>query len=424
MKNRYRRHYGGSKRRGSFSSSNWAPFLKLLGCVLGVAALLAFAVIGTMVVLEAVFKIDTPLKPDGFIARITKLISDDDVLVVTPTPYVSPVPTATPHPMDSYNAEQDEKEVILPVDMRYRYFGDPTFFNGTMLFSAGMVVGGNVNMCALIQYDPESGSVTELPISLKYEHFIYPAFNEEWLVYLDGRMSGGGDICACNLKEGGDPVVIKTVYVGQPELRLDGHYIAWIERTGTTRDKLFVCDLETMETTVVAMFTNSGYGTSAPDLNDGTLIWAAEDSTYYEDGRTTSVIKHINISSSGIDLNDYTAGTYIHDPETNGSYFAWIDAHHSESSKLYVAPVPTSGTALTPKLIASGVVDFYLDDDFVAYSIDEVVYVYMFDGGSSYRITPERELAQLLGASDGCVIWMDVTSRERDVLKYARIPTE
>lgn len=418
---RYRRRFGSRRRRGALSSSNWGPVIKLLGCVLGIAALLSVVIIGTMIVLEAVFKIDTPLKPDGIIARITKVISKEDVLVATPTPYVTPEPTPTPHPMDGYVPKDAEIEVKLPADMRYRYFGDPVFYNDIMLFTAGMIVDGDVQMCALIEYDPADGSLTELPLKPHNEHFIYPVINDEWLVYLDGKLHGGGDICAYNLKTRADPVVIKTVYVGQPELRLDGHYAAWTERTGTSRDKLFVCDLETLETTVVAMFSNSGYGTSVPDMYGGTLIWAAEDSTYYEDGRTTSVIKHIDITSSGIGLNDYVTGTYIHDPETNGRYFAWIDAHHSENSKLYVAEI-TEGSELSPILIESGVVDFYLDDDFVAYSVNEVVYVYMLDSEASYRITPEIELAQLLGASDGYVIWMDVTSRERDVLKFAAIP--
>ena len=419
---RYRAHRSTRRRRGSLSSSNWGPILKLLGCILGIAALLSFVIIGTMIVLEAVFKIDTPLKPDGIIASITKMISKEDVLVASPTPYVTPEPTPTPHPMDGYDPQNSEKEVVLPVEMRYRYFGDPTVFNGKMLFSAGLIVDGNVHMSSLIEYDPSSGQLSELSLKPNNQHFIYPVFNDEWLVYLDGKLEGGGDICAYNLKTQAEPAVIKTVYVGQPELRLDGHYAAWTERTGTTKDKLFVCDLETLETTVVAVFSNSSYGTSVPDLYNGTLIWAADDNTYHEDGRITSVIKHIDIPSSGIDLNDFYADTYVHDPEMNSAYFAWIDAHHSEKSTLYVA-VNNGSQQLEKVKVAEGVVDFYLDERFVAYSIDEVVYVYMLDSGASYRITPERELAQLLGASDGYVIWMDVTTRERDVLKYAAIPS-
>ena len=238
--------------------------------------------------------------------------------------------------------------------------------------------------------------------------------------YLDGKVKGGGEICALRINElGSDPIVIKTVYTGQPELRLDGHYISWIERTGTNRDKLFVCDLETQETTVVDMFTNSSYGTSAPYMHDGTLIWAAEGTEHFDDGRISSVIKHIDIESSGI--RDYLIETYVHDPKTNGRWFAWLNAHHSANTTLFAAKAE-GDSMLEPSVVADGVVDFAIDEEYLVYSVDEVIYVYFFNNGQSYRITPERELAQLLGASEGYVIWMDVTTRQRDVLKIARIP--
>ena len=268
----------------------------------------------------------------------------------------------------------------------------------------------------------DRGSVTELPIKPRNAHFIYPVINDEWLVYLDADLKGGGDICAYRFgRFDVDPIVIKKVYVGQPIIRLDGHYISWIERTGTNRDKLFVCDLETQETTVVAMFTSSSYGTSAPYMHGGTLIWASDGTERFEDGRMASTMKRIDLVSSGI--KDQAVDTYVHDPEFNGSYYVWIDAHYSEKSTLYYAPA-SEAEKLDSHAIAQGVVDFILDEDFVAYSIDEAIYVYMFKSGESFRITPERELAQLLGAGEGRVIWMDVTTRERDVLKYALIPKE
>jgi hypothetical protein len=391
--------------------------------VLGILTALAVLTLATMVVLEAVFHIDTPLAPDGIVAKVTKLISKkDDILVTTPTPYVTPEPTPTPHPMSSYSPEDEEKEVVLPAELQYYWFGDPSFHGGRMIFSAGRIVGDNVRMCALLRYDPQTGAVEELPVKLKNSHFIYPVFNDEWLVYLDGNVKGGGNICALRMNDlSAEPIIIKTVYTGQPEIRLDGHYIAWTERTGTTRDKLFVCDLETEETTVVAMFSSSSYGTSVPYMKDGMLIWASDGTEHYEDGRMASIIKHIELGGSGI--KDYTVDTYVHDPESNGEWFAWIDAHHSAQSTLYIAPV-TDGDTLNSIEIAENVVDFCIDEHFVAYSIDEAVYVYLFKSGASFRISPERELTQLLGASDGYVIWMDVTTRERDVMKYAKIPMD
>ena len=389
-----------------------------------IGGLLAVSIltIGVMVLLETVFHVDTPLPPDGIIARITERIAHENVLVVTPTPYYTPVPTATPHPMSLFDPEEEEREVVLSADFQYYWFGDPYFSGGKMFFSAGKIIGDNVKMCAVLSYDPASGTVVELPIKPQNAHFIYPVSNGEWIVYLDGKVDGGGNICAYRFgKFDVDPIIIKTVYTGQPELRLDGHYLSWIERTGTSRDKIFVCDLETQETAVVAMFTSSSYGTSVPYMRDGVLYWASEGAERYEDGRMSSVIKYIDLNSSGI--REYSVDCYVHDIEFSGRYFAWIDAHHSENSKLYIGEAK-DGTSIDPILIASGVVDFAVGDDFVAYSIDDDVFVYLFSTGKSYRVTPERELAQLLGVSEGYVIWMDVTTRERDVLKFAKIPTE
>lgn len=405
------------------NASIWGPILKLSLTILGAATAVALLTLGVMVLLETVFHVDTPLPPDGVIANLMKKASNgNDVLVVTPTPYYTPVPTATPHPMELYDAETEEKEVVPSAEYQYYWFGDPQFNGGKLIFSAGKVIGDNVKMCAMLSYDPETGNITELPIKPKNAHFIYPVSNDEWIAYLDGKENGGGEICAYRFgKFDVDPIVIKTVYTGQPELRLDGHYLSWIERTGTSRDKLFVCDLETQETTVVAMFTSSSYGTSVPYIFDGTLIWASEGLHRYEDGRMSSVIKHIDLFSSGI--KDIDVDSYVHDPKFNGKYFAWLDAHHSENSKLYVGELSEDNT-MAEKVIAESVVDFVIDEKFIAYSIDEVIYVYLFSTGRSYRVTPERELAQLLGASEGRVIWMDVTTRERDVMKYASIPAE
>ena len=421
MKKHYRRKKIGRRRR-SLSSSNWGPIIKLLSCLLGGLAAIGLLVLLIMFILEAVFKVDTPLPPDGIVAGISKLFTNDDVLIVTPTPYYSPVPTATPHPMDEYNAQEEEKEVVLPQEQQYFWFGDPSFNSNKLLFSAGKIVGSNVQMCALLEYDPESGAVFELPIKPKNANFIYPVKNDEWLVYLDAKSKGGGDICAYRVGQyNSDPIIIKTVYVGQPEIRLDGHYISWIERTGTNKDKLFVCDLETQESTVIAMFSSSSYGTSSPYMFDGTLIWASDGTSHFDDDRMASTIKHIDLNSSGI--KEYEVDTYVHNPQFNGQYFVWLDGHYSKDSTLYYAKV-TDDNKLESHAIESGVVNYAIDENFVIYSVDEAIYVFYFNSGKSFRITPERELAQLLGASEGHAIWMDVTTRQRDVLKYSSIPSE
>ena len=59
----------------------------------------------------------------------------------------------------------------------------------------------------------------------------------------------------------------------------------------------------------------------------------------------------------------------------------------------------------------------------MVYSKAETIYVYVFEDAASYRITPEGEKAQFMGVSGDVAFWMDVTSRERDIMKFAPIPS-
>lgn len=210
-------------------------------------------------------------------------------------------------------------------------------------------------------------------------------------------------------RDGGDAVVVKDVYTGQPKLQLDGNYLAWMERTGSRMDKLFVCDLTTLESTTVQMFSDSPYGQSDPSLKNGLLVWADAG-----DSADVSQIFRIRLSQST--ATPYSPNTYVHDPQGDERCLAWLTGHHGVGTDLYCSV--NGGPAV---LVDSDVIEFGLTEDFIAYGKGERVYIYFYDKGKTYPITPERELAQFLGASGGYVVWMDVTSRERDIMKYAHI---
>lgn len=158
----------------------------------------------------------------------------------------------------------------------------------------------------------------------------------------------------------------QKVYVGQPEIKLWDEYIAWTERTGSERDKIFVCHIPTEETTVVQYFNSSGYGASMPYFENGKLIWAGEDSTRAR----CSSINYISLNETSI--GELYPGVYVHDPETNGKYYAWLDGPHGPSAKLYV----WDGSG-TPVAAAEGVVEFGIAENFVAYGKDEAVWIYV-----------------------------------------------
>lgn len=210
-KHGYKRRVLSKRRRSRFSASIWAPILKLAGCIAGVLAALGILTLLIMIVLEGVFKIDTPLRPDGFFGKAARLVKIELPLIESPTPYIPPEPTPTPHPMDLFVGEDEEKEIVFPAGMSYTWLSDPYCFNGEIICSAGKLVNGKALMCALLKYNISTGKVSELPIKARNDHLIYPVFNEKYLVYFDANQkNGGGDICALDLKNSSaEPKIIK-----------------------------------------------------------------------------------------------------------------------------------------------------------------------------------------------------------------------
>lgn len=387
------------KRRRSFRSSKWAPLFSLAITVIGVAGLAVFIIFYALPKLLPIIGIDyvAPFSP-------------------TPTPAPTPVPTPSPHPIVDADLDELQNELVFPSSQDYQWFGDPFFYKSKMAFTAGKLVDGSARMISMLRIDILTQETEELPIELDNDHFMYPMFNDRWFVYYDALSIGGGYIKLLEADDlSGDPKIIKKVYTGQPELKLDGDYIAWTERTGSRMDKLFVCDLNTLETVAVQMFSDSSYGLSMPYIKNGLLIWADADQNSTTNASATSVINYLNINTSKIET--YTPGTFVHDPETNGQYFVWLDGNHGPYTKLCFSNGTDAALA-----IDFGVVEFGIGSDFIAYSKDERIWIYLFENGTKYPISPEREKTQFLGISDDYIAWIDVTSRERDILKYAKIP--
>lgn len=117
---------------------------------------------------------------------------------------------------------------------------------------------------------------------------------------------------------------------------------------------------------MVQYFNSSGYGASMPYFENGKLIWAGEDSTRAR----CSSINYISLNETSI--GELYPGVYVHDPETNGKYYAWLDGPHGPSAKLYV----WDGSG-TPVAAAEGVVEFGIAENFVAYGKDEAVWIYV-----------------------------------------------
>ncbi|MBR3299693.1 MAG: hypothetical protein IKI64_10940 [Clostridia bacterium] len=393
----------------SFRSGNAGPILKLLGVVFGALAGLALLVFGVMFVLEAFFKVDTPLDASGIIGKFAGKINTP--LIETPSPVPTVEPTPTPHPMEGFDPAAAQRELILPGELNYPWLADPSSYGSTVILSAGRLADGKVKLERLVSYDIATGSASELEVKPENDHLLHPVFNDKWLVYFDANYDFGGGAIRCidRTASSASPRTIKTVYVGQPELRLENDILTWIERTGSEREKIFVCDLSSGETAVTAYFDNQASGTSMPFIHGNKLVWASPASM------SDSAVKTMDIGTGSV--SEFRPGVFVHDPEYNGEYYAWLDSTHGENAKLYLSD-GVSGSIE----IAEGVVEFGIDEDFIAYSKGLAVYMYVFDTGETYCLTANREAAQLLGVSGGVIFFMDVTSRERDIIKYMVSP--
>lgn len=399
MKRASNRTYRRKRRRTSLNASNAGPILKLLGVIV---AILAAIVLVIFVVLPKVLpafgiKYEMPWTP-------------------TPTPRPTARPTPTPHPISKLNPIDNQTEVILPGSDSYSWFADPYACGDELVFVIGKAVDGNVMMDRMMLMDLLTGEMTEINAKLENDGFASLVMNEKWLAYIDYQAKGGGMIRAMN-RQSRESFEVKDVYVGLPYLSLSGDYLVFTDQTGSRMDKLFACDLNTLETVTVQTFSSSQYGQSQPCAAGGEIIYADEDPNVVDTSQnSTSAICRLNIATGKLDT--YVPGTYVHDPKTNGKQWVWRTGLHGDGDDLY-----WTQDSRPPKLLAEDIVDYALTETFAAYSQNEGIFVYFFDDGSTYRITPEneRERAQLLGAYGDVVTWMDITSRERDIMKYARV---
>lgn len=389
------------RRRTSLKATNVGPILALSATILSILGVIALIV---FVALPAL---------------LPKLgISYNPPWQPTPTPRPTIRPTPTPHPVTRVDPAELQHEVVLTGYDEYKWFADPYAWGDTLVFTAGRLVNDAVCMDALFKLDMQANTYEKISAERTNDSYIYPVLNGDWLAYFDSKAEGGGVIRAIRLSTG-EAKVVKQVYVGQPKLYLDGDVLAWMERTGSRMDKLFACDLTTMENVAVHLFNNTAYGQSAMSMCDGEIIYADADPNVTEaelDEAQVSAIYSVQRSVGKTSV--YTPDTYVHDPMTNGRQWIWRNGSHGVGDDLY-----WTQSAQRPKLLAEDIVEYGLSDTFAAYSKDESIHVFFFDDGSTTVITPpaERERAQLLGVSNGVVIWMDVTSRERDIMKYARV---
>ena len=328
----------------------------------------------------------------------------------TPTPLPTPEPTPLPSPTPLPGTDRTiygvdlswvQHEILIP---EYQYAGDFSVYGSTILFVVGnFTADGTAAFTRAILYDTETRHATYQRLDLSYKSIRHPRMNERWIVYLDATANGGGQIRAYD-RARGENHILKTVHMGMPVLALWEDTVFWVERTGTSRDKLFGCDLRTGESVTLEVFESTEAGVSAVSAGGGKLVYTAGSGT----------LKTLDLKT-GKTREDHF-GITVHDPKTDGRIVAFLDGYHGEDSTLvYVAE---RGQLIT---VAHGVADFALADGAIVYGELDRTYVYFVDDGATFCLTRPSESAMFLGGGGDFAVWMDVTWRDRDIIEYMHL---
>ena len=319
-----------------------------------------------------------------------------------PTPEPTPLPSPTPLPgtdrtIYGVDLSRVQHEILIP---EYQYAGDFSVYGSTILFVVGnYTADGTAAFTRLILYDTETHHATYQRLDLSYKSIRHPQMNHRWIVYLDALASGGPMPKPLAKYED----LVKNEQ-DNPALEQHLNTVFWVERTGTSRDKLFGCDLRTGESVTLEVFESEEAGVSAVSAGGGKLVYTAGAGT----------LKTLDLKTG--ETREYHFGITVHDPKTDGRIVAFLDGYHGEDSTLvYVAE---RGQLIT---VAHGVADFALADGAIVYGELDRTYVYFMDDGATFCLTRPSESAMFLGGGGDFAIWMDVTWRDRDIIEYMHL---
>lgn len=330
--------------------------------------------------------------------------------IATPTPLPTPTPTPRPSPTLQPGMEkalygvdlgQVQQEIVIG---EYQYAADFSVTGDTVLFAAGNYTqDGGAAFIRAIAYDVSTKKATYYPLELSYTSIRFPRMNDSWIVYLDATSSGGGQLRVYNRRTG-ENRILKTVHMGLPALALWEDTVFWVERTGTSRDKLFGCDLNTGESVTLDILTNQEAAVSKPYVGGEYLLYVSAPGT----------ITRRNLRTGAVDT--LSPGTTVHDPKTDGSIVAFLTGFHGEDGQL--AYMDEGGELHT---VANGVEDFDLFDGGLVYGTFDKTYAYFFDDRATFCLTRRDESALFLAGGGDIALWLDVTWRDKDIIEYMHL---
>jgi hypothetical protein len=244
----------------------------------------------------------------------------------------------------------------------------PFIYGNEMVYSTGEASALNPELKNISIFDLTQNKTLPVlsNITPKYSNLFEPLMNDKWIVFLDVNATAGASrICGYNRKTN-KMFSIREYYYGMPKLSLSGDYLAWMQQTAPTTDKLYICNLASNEEVCLHTYKDTPSSMSAVSICDKELVWA-EIAT----GDSSCVIKRLPIADgkAGQEIQ-LDPKLFVFDPMTNGNDIIFLDGARGPDSRLMV-----SIDGALPKEIDKGVLNYGIGTNFAAYTKDDAVYV-------------------------------------------------
>ena len=202
----------------------------------------------------------------------------------------------------------------------------------------------------------------------------------------------------------------------------------YIVPTSAKSDKLYLYDLAAKESLTLRKYNYSDepFSISPPAICETEMVWIDA----MDEAVNTTTLKSYKIKEGlAFEQTPYVINSYIFAPKINKDVIAFLDTQRSLDGNLMLYDLAINDG--NPIKIASGVLNFDLGDNYVAYTKDEKVYIYYWADGSTGVVSNINSRAVLASVTDDVCLWYDITdgiigekTKDRDVLKMAVIPFE
>lgn len=316
-----------------------------------------------------------------------------------------PTPDAAIHPLYFLDLSHAQKEWVVSDKP---YFGDVSVCrdnksNDILVAAVGnrTLGDGSPRMGSVLLRNPQTDTEIRCTPPLQYASVRYPLLlADDILVYFDMQNGGGGRIVAYNMQS--EAITeLKVVHMGFPKLSGAGHYIAWTERTGSSRYKLFLCDVRTGESVTLATAETTRFGAFAPVLTETAL--------YYINALGEPLVLDLQ---SGITRSLPVSGV-VAAMGSNGLQTAILRGGDEEGGELLL--IDSKGDVLQITTQCGG---FAVCETFLVYTVRQRNLVYFFSDGYTFDITREQDASLLLAAGRKSLVWQNVSWRDRDIIEY------